>query len=161
MNKYYLFFLVWLLPAYMLFIGLQQVQVHFGTIETYQNGESYLADVLDFDIKQIAAQSNGYIVLRFKPDDADTIQQKLSLTVQMAQAVMDLPKVPVRYQPESTQPIVMIPTYDLQKSTSTINAVIALIGLVVLVIVSVFIHRFAKRKIKDGDEEMVVERVDV
>lgn len=77
MNKYRLLYLFWIAPAYLLFLVVQQGLVHKGTIDTYENGTTYMAEVIDFDIKQIAAQSNGYIVLRFEVDDK-ILERKLS-----------------------------------------------------------------------------------
>ncbi|RNC85904.1 MAG: hypothetical protein ED557_03800 [Balneola sp.] len=158
--KYRIFYLIWLLPAYMLFIIIQQGFVYTGTIDTYENGQSIAADVLDFDIKQIAAQSNGYVVIRF-PDPTREIQErKLSLSVQMAQRIIDTAVIPIRYKADSFQDIVMIPTYDLQKSTSLINMVIAFIGFLVLIFASFLASRYATKKLKVGEPELVIERVD-
>ena len=79
-----------------------------GTIDTYNNG-SIAADVLDFDIKQIAAQSNGYVVLNFTTSTGENIEKRLSLSVQMAQQIMDIGVIPIRFQKNTYQEIVMIP----------------------------------------------------
>ena len=77
---------------------------------------SIAADVTDFDIKQIAAQSNGYVVITFPLPDGNQTERKLSLSIQMAQRIIDTQVIPIRYLEESWQPIVMIPTYELQKA---------------------------------------------
>lgn len=144
----------------MLFIIIQQGFVYSGTIDTYENGQSIAADVLDFDIKQIAAQSNGYVVIKFPDPDGVMQERKLSLSVQMAQRIIDTAVIPIRYKADSFQDIVMIPTYELQKSTSLINMVVAFIGCMVLVFASFLASRYATRKLKKGEQELVIERVD-
>lgn len=160
MNKYRLLYLFWIAPAYLLFLVVQQGLVHKGTIDTYENGTTYMAEVIDFDIKQIAAQSNGYIVLRFEVDDK-ILERKLSLSIQMAQELMESANIPLRYQEGSFQDIVLYPTYQIQRSTSFFNMSVAFIGLVVTIISGLFVNRFVKRKVDDefGDD-FEIERVD-
>ncbi|MEQ9310148.1 MAG: hypothetical protein RLN90_11905 [Balneolaceae bacterium] len=158
--KYRFLFMVWLLPSYLLFLIIQQGLVYQGAISTYDEGESIAAYVLDFDIKQIAAQSNGYVVIEFNAN-GETIERKLSLSVQMAQRIIDAPVIPIRYKEGNFQEIVMIPTYDLQKSTSLSNMGVALLGFLVLSFFSFLTSKFANKRIKNGDEELLIERIDV
>lgn len=131
-----------------------------GTIHTYDNGVSIAADVIDFDIKQIAAQSNGYVILEFINPDGETVERKLSLTVQMAHKIMDTGVIPIRYLENSYQKIVMIPVYELQKSTSFMNMIIALIGTSILAVVCVFVTLYANRRAELGEPKLIIERVD-
>jgi hypothetical protein len=140
---------------------IQQLMVFNYTIETYDEGVSIAADVLDFDIKQIAAQSNGYVVIEFIDPDGVKQTRKLSLSVQMAQRIIDTAVIPIRYYENSFQDIVMIPMYDLQKSTSLSNFGVAFLGFGFLVFVSVIATRYANKRIKNGDESFTIERVDV
>lgn len=158
--KYRFIYLVWLLPSYLLFLIIQQGLVYQGTIATYENGESIAANVLDFDIKQIAAQSNGYVVLEFI-SNGQTIERKLSLSVQMAQRIIDTSVIPIRYKKGNFQEIVMIPTYDLQKSTSLSNMGVASLGFLALAFFSFLGTRYASSKIKYGDEKLIINRVDL
>lgn len=160
MNKYYFIFLIWLLPAYFLFQCGYQVYTYFGIQETYDDGTSYVANVTDFDIEQIAAQTNGYVVLKFDTEDGETIEQKLSLEVQFAQVIMDSEVIPIRYKADSFKPIVVMSFFDLQKKVIRVNIAVTLIGLIATIIVSFFASRYALRKIKIGDEEMIIERLD-
>lgn len=159
--KYQLLYLVWFLPAYMLFIIIQQGLVYQGTIDTYENGESIAANVLDFDIKQIAAQSNGYVILSFTAPDGEKIERKLSLSIQMAQRIIDTSVIPIRYVKGNFQDIVMIPTYDLQKTTSLSNMGVSFMGFLALIFVSVLVTRYASKKTSGNDEELIIERVDI
>jgi len=160
MKKYYFFFLIWLLPAYFLFQGGYQLLVYNGLGHTYENGESYVADVIDFDVKQIAAQTNGYVVLRFQLQNGEYVQERLALPVQMAQVIMESELIPIRYSDSSFSPIVMLPTYELQKSVVSVNMAVTSIGLVVALIIGFFISRFALRRIRDGEETLEIEQID-
>ena len=159
--NYRLLYLVWLLPAYLLFIIIQQGLVYQGTIDTYENGVSIPANVLDFDIKQIAAQSNGYVILSFTAPDGEIIERKLSLSIQMAQRIIDTSVIPIRYVKGNFQDIVVIPMYDLQKTTSLSNMGVSFMGFLALIFVSVLVTRFASKKVSGNDEELIIERVDV
>lgn len=59
MNNYKFLYLFWLLPLYIGALFFQQVSVYYGITDTYENGNSYTAEVVDFEFKQIAAQTNG------------------------------------------------------------------------------------------------------
>lgn len=160
MNKYYYIFLIWLLPAYFLFQSGYQVYTYLGIVSTYNDGKSYVAKVTDFDVKQIAAQTNGYVVLQFKPSEGETIERQLSLPVQFAQLIMDSEVIPIRYKEDSANPIVMMPVFELQKKVIRVNIAVTLIGLIATIIVSFFSSRYALKKIKDGDETLEIERID-
>ncbi len=84
MRKYKLIYLVWLLPAYLLFLTIHQVSVYRSLGSTFDEGTSYEASVLDFEINTIASQTNGYIVLLFESDTGEQIQRELSLPVELA-----------------------------------------------------------------------------
>lgn len=160
MNKYKYLHLVWLIPTYFLLQFGYQGMNYRGIQATYENGNSHIASVIDFDVKQIAAQTNGYVVVRFTDQQGETIQRQLSLPVQFAQVIMDSELIPLRYDPSSFRPIVLIPVYELQKDVLLVNIAVSLIGLVATVILSVFATRFANRKVKHGDEQVEYERVD-
>jgi len=153
-----LLYFFWILPLYMGFITMQQIMVHLGTLQTYEQGVSIAADVTDFDIKQIAAQSNGYVVINFPLPDGTQAERKLSLSIQMAQRIIDTQVIPIRYLEDSWQPIVMIPTYELQKSTSFLNAIIALIGFIITFTAAIFATKYIRRS-KRENSDIQIERV--
>jgi len=159
MNKYKFLYLIWLLPAYFIWQAGYQLYIYNGLNDTYQNGESYIAEVLDFDIKQIAAQTNGYVVIRFSGSRDQVVEQKLSLPVQMAQVLMDSETIPVRYKEDSQKPIVIVSVYELQKDVLRVNMAVSGISLFVVVVISVFSTRYANRMIRDGEEEIQIEHV--
>lgn len=160
MNKYYFIFLIWLLPAYFLFQGGYQVLTYYGIEKTYIEGESYVADVLEFDVKQIAAQTNGYVILRFKTRTGETITKQLALPVQMAQVIMKSEQIPVRYLVDSFKPIVMMSVYDLQKSIILVNMAVSSLGLIVTLLIAGFASRYAIRRLRHGEEKLEIEHLD-
>lgn len=160
MNKYSFLFLIWLLPAYFVFQGVYQILVYHGLSKTYTTGDSYVAEVIDFDVKQIAAQTNGYVVLRFTDQAGEQVQKRLALSVQMAQVVMESELIPIRYNEQSYSPVVMMPTYELQQSVVSVNMAVTGIGFLVTLLVAAFISRYAYRKIRDGEEELQIENID-
>ena len=153
MSKYNYLYLYWLIPAYLLFLLFHQAFVYYGVIETYENGSSYTAEVIEFDLKQIAAQTNGYVVLKFTTDSGENIQRKLSLPIEMA-------GVPIRYQEDAFQSIVIMPTYDTQKGLVLTNMGMASIGALITIAIGFFVNRYVKKVKTEGEEEMIIERMD-
>ena len=160
MNKYYFIFLIWLLPAYFLFQGGYQVLTYYGIEQTYEDGESYVAEVLEFDVKQIAAQTNGYVIIRFTTTSGETVTEQLALPVQMAQVIMESEQIPIRYLADSFKPIVMLTVYDLQKSVVLVNMAVSSIGFLVTLLVAVYASRYAVKRLRDGEETLEIERLD-
>jgi len=160
MNKYYFLFLIWLLPVYFLFQGTYQVLVYNGLHTTYTSGESYVAEVIDFDVKQIAAQTNGYVVIQFDNNEGEQLQKRLALSVQMAQVIMQSELIPIRYNEASYSPVIMLPTYGLQRNVVSVNMAVTGFGFLVTLLVAFFTTRFALRKVREGDVEIEIENLD-
>lgn len=160
MNYYKLFKLGWLLPAFFLFLTLQQAKVYYGITDTYENGTSYTAEVTDFQFKQIASQTSGYIVVLFNTKDGKRIQQKNSIPVEMASKLREIRVIPIRYQPDSWQEIVFIPTLDIQKDLIWTNILMALLGLIATFFIALATHRYANKKSSGEEQGFVIERVD-
>lgn len=161
MNKYYFIFLIWLLPLYFIFQAGYQVITFFGIHQTFDQGDSYVATVIDFDVKQIAAQTNGYVVLNFKTNDGTVVEERLALPVQFAQVIMKSELIPVRYYESSFNPIVMMPVYELQQSVIKVNIGVTTFGFVVTLLISLYATRFANRRLTHGVEKLEFERLDL
>jgi hypothetical protein len=160
MNKYHLIFMIWLLPVYFLMQGGYQVFSYYGIQSTYNYGNSYIASVTDFDVKQIAAQTNGYVELDFTTEGGENIRERLALPVQFAQVIMESELIPVRYLESSFSPIVMMPVYELQQNVIRVNIAVTSFGLIVTIVISLFASRFARRRITLGEETLDIERLD-
>jgi hypothetical protein len=159
MNRYKLFYLFWLLPLTFLFLMGHQATVYFSVINTYENGTSYTAEVLDYEMKQIASQTNGYIVLQFETENGK-VERKLSLPVEMAGELQRISVVPVRYQQGNFQEIVMLPTYEIHKGLALTNLGMAFIAFLISFFVAVSAHRYASKKLHNGEEQVIFERID-
>lgn len=160
MSKYKYLYLTWLLPAVFLFLTLHQGFVYYGITDTYENGTSYTAEVVEFELKKIAAQTNGYIILRFKTNENQEIERKLSLPVEMAGGLQDIRVVPIRYQPDAMQEIVLMPTFETQKNLIWTNALMAGVALLLTFFIGLAAHRFANQKLSEPNEELIFERID-
>ncbi|MFH5833473.1 hypothetical protein ACG2F4_05535 [Halalkalibaculum sp. DA3122] len=160
MTKYKFIYLIWLLPGYLLFLTVHQVLVYDGIGDTYNNGESYTAQVLDFDIKKIASQTNGYVVLAFETGEGERIERRLSLPIELASMITDLSQIPIRYQQGAFEEIVLMPTYSEHRNLALSNAAISFIGLLITIGVAWTAHKYASRKLTEGEEKLVFERVD-
>ena len=156
---YKFWYLIWLLPVFVLFLCLHQAYVFFSVVDTYENGESYVAEVVDYEMKQIVTQNSGYIVLKFETEE-EIYQQKLSLPVEMASIVSESRVVPIRFKKDSFVNIVMTPAYGMQKDLVLTNLGMAVIGFFITLFIAFLVHRHATKKLRDGDQKIVIERVD-
>lgn len=139
-------YLLWLLPLYFVVMMGHQLWILNGMNQTYNEGESLVAVIEEVDIKQIAAQTNGYVDLRFTPASGEVLRERLTLSVQLAADVLESEVVAIRYNPESAKTIVMTTTYDLHKRVIYSN--LAMMGLSFLAVVVIAIGGtfFARRK---------------
>ncbi len=157
MSKYNYLYSIWLLPLYFVLQAGYQMFVYSGLNQTYDKGTSHVAEVIDFDVKQIAAQTNGYVVIRFTDNKGGRVEEKLSLPVQMAQVLTDSEIIPVRYLSNSPKPIVLIPVFSLQKEIILMNIAVSSISFLIVVIIAIFVTRYANKMRREGEEKLEVE----
>ena len=160
MARYKYLYLIWLLPLAFLFLSLHQTYVYFSISDTYQNGESYTAEVVEFEHKQIAAQNSTYIILRFEDGRNNEVQKRLSLPVEMAGDLRDIRVIPIRYNPGSFQEIVLMPAYETQKNLVWSNIAMAVLALLITLLIAAGVHRFATNKLRSEPEIIEYERID-
>lgn len=160
MNKYKYIYLTWLLPACFVFLIIQQSLVYYGLIDTYKNGHSYNAEVEQMHIKQVAAQTSGHIILRFKDGQGKEITKSMSLPIEMAGKLQKTRVLPIRYQPGAFQEVVIMPTYKIQKDLCWTNIAMASLALLITLVIAIAAHRFANKKLSGGDEQIVIDRID-
>lgn len=161
MNKYKYLYLFWLLPASFLFLIIQQALVYNGLISTYKNGTSYTAEIENMKVEQVGAQTNGHMILRFTNKEGEKIKKSLSLPVEMAGKLQQTRIIPIRYKPGAFQEVVIMTTYKIQKDLTWSNIAIASLGFITTLILALYAHNVASRKLAAGDEEpLIVERVD-
>lgn len=136
-----LHYLIWLLPAYLLFQSVYQVIVYRGLTKTYKEGTSYIANVDQFMIRNLQAQSYGSITLSFNDKEGEHIQRTMTLPVKLAQEVKDYEKIPVRYLKDSSEPIVMIPPYHFYRDMVRIFIAIAFLAFILGLGVAITVER--------------------
>lgn len=162
MKAIYWLYLLLIIPAYLLFLTFQQYNVYQGLTQTYEAGTSYLADVEEFEIKHIASQTNGYVIVSFTPKEGEKVERKLSLPVQLAAKVMDSRIIPVRYLPQSSQPIVMVSTYESHRHIVLVNMGITFLSFLITSLLGWWLHRYIQRRAKESatNQDLIIERVD-
>lgn len=136
-----LVYLTWLIPAWLLFLSLYQANVLRGMMQTQATGENLVAFVEEFDIKYIASQTNGYVVLRFRPSDDVERVEKISLPVQVAAKIQNLAAIPILYKSDSSVPIVMVPTFPFQRSMMIVNLAIMAVSLLITGLIAWYLSR--------------------
>lgn len=142
---YYLWYLTWLLPAGLTVLGIQQGIVYHGIQNTVTNGAEYEAEVLEFQMKHMAAQSNGIITLKFTPDGAEPVTQKLSLPIQNAGLLMETETLTIRYLPESAQSVIIMPSLWFQEKMVLANIGVIILSILVTLAIAFMGHRYANR----------------
>lgn len=160
MNRYKLLYLIWLLPGYLLFLCVHQTTVFYSLIDTYENGDSYVAEVVEYNLKKIAAQTNSYVILQFETDDGRQHRQKLSIPVEMVSTISESEVLPVRYQQDAFVNIVIMPSYSTQKGLVLTNLGMAAVGFMIALFAAFLVHRYVRRKLRGGQKELVIERID-
>ena len=113
------------------------------------------------EVKQIAAQSNGYVIIAFETNSGSKIERKMTLSIQMAQQLMQSSTVDLSYKKGAYPEIVLHPTYELQVKTSLFNGAVAFIGLIVTIIAGVYVQKYSnKRSADETADDFTIERVD-
>jgi len=162
MQRYQLFrflHLFWAFPLYLLFISGHQALVYKGMNKSLNEGKTYQAQVVDAQIKRIASQSNGWVILKFQPTGEAMVEQKLGLPVNIASKLMLDPVLEVAYLKDSFIPIVIKKTADVHIKVVLINLSISVVSTLFVMGVMVFVSRFAERKYRaKGQDELQIIR---
>jgi hypothetical protein len=155
MNKKSLLHLTWLIPVFLFVLLFQQWSVYNGINKTMKEGEVYTAAITDFRIKQIAAQTNGYVDLFFIDNSGNYVEQRLTLHVQHASRLIGKNDVDIRYLPDTTYDIVIIETFKYHNNTVLINLAVIGLSLMVLIPLSVFASRYSLGKVKGARNDNI------
>lgn len=139
--KYKLYHFIWFIPIYLLLQGLYQVYSYNGILKTYQHGTSYISNVDYLKIKNLQAQTNAVIILSFDTKDGQHIRRQMTVPVNMAGMVQNYTKIPVRYLKDSSEPVVMIPTYNFQRHIILSNMGILTISVLIALGVAIWAER--------------------
>ncbi len=154
MNKRSLLHAVWFIPILLGGLLAQQLTVYSGIQKTFNEGETYTAFITDFRIKQIAAQTNGFVDLLFHKSDGQEVEQRLSLHAQHASRLIGMNEVEIRYREGATYDIVMITTYEYHRNTVLVNIAVIGLSLFVMIPISIFASRYAMGKTSFQRDDM-------
>lgn len=139
--KYKIYHFIWFIPVYLLLQGIYQIYSYNGFIKTYDHGTSYIASVNYLQIKNLQAQTNGVIRLSFDTKDGEHIDRQMTVPVNVAGMVQNYTKIPVRYLKASSEPVVMIPTYNFQRHIFLSNMGILAISFFIALGVAIWVER--------------------
>lgn len=137
--------LIWIIPAYLLFLSYYEVSTYIGLHYTYNNGESYIAQVDEFMIKNMQAQSSGRIEISFTDSEGQVHHRKLSLPIQLAAQLQTYTMIPIRYLETSSMDVVFMPTFDFHTGMVLMNCAICLISVIFTTWASWRITKFATK----------------
>lgn len=151
---------IWLLPLYVTYQLVYQSQVLYSLQQTYNTGEMIVAKVEDFRIKQIAAQTNGFVVLSFTTAAGDSVNRRLSLPVQLAAPIQNMALINIRYRDGVSQEIVMTPTFKFHRNMVIMNIGVLFISLSITFLIARWATGFANKRIADPNEPQFL-RVDL
>jgi hypothetical protein len=143
---------VWLLPLYLFYQLGYQTGVLYSMHDTYNSGTDIVAEVTDFRIKHIASQTNGYVDLKFVTTDGQTIEQRLSLPVQLAAPIQSSAQIPIKYKPENSQDIVMTPTFRFHQNMVIVNIGVLILSVFVTFLIALWGYRVCVRNLEDPDD---------
>src|SRR5699024_7906499 len=148
--------------ASFLALSLHHIMVYYSIQNTYKNGSCYTAELTDFEFKRIAAQTSSSIDIRFKDKNDSMIKKQMSIPVEMAGDIQKIRVVPIRYEPDILEEVVLLPAYKTQKSLVWTNMAIASLALIIGLGITISVHRTSHRKLKSDSEEyeLEFERID-
>ena len=155
--------LMWVLPALLLVLGINQAKVAHDIRYTLENGAPATAEITNVHGENRVEISYDYVDLRVTMEDGQVLtREKLSLPHSMFPLVENQGTVEVRVLPGAAQEIVIASTGgpDVrligrpQWRLAAINAVMCLIGLVILTVGIWAWNRYLARRGDPGEQHV-------
>lgn len=137
--------LLWILPAILLFLTINQVNVAYDIRETLAKGTPATAEVLEVYQTNRADVTYGYIRLRI-PADTGAVETQLSMSLSLLNELEGSDSLDVRLLPGEDVEIVISDIARPQWRMAAINAGISFIGLILLTIGVWSWNRYLRRK---------------
>ena len=155
--EYYKYFhLYWFIPLFLLGLTIHQYAVYQGIHETYEDGTSYTAEVIAFETKQIVTQNSTTAVLEFTTNEGEQIRKKLSLPVEITGQIAKSEIIPIRYDPDSFQPIIIISAYQSYLSMTLFNVAVAGVGMLITLAIGWWVNRWIRIKQNEPEERKLI-----
>jgi hypothetical protein len=153
-----LLLLFWLLPAYLGFLTAYETKTYLGLTSTYENGESLVAQIVELKLKNMQAQSNGVIEIRFTDEKGSEKQQKMTLPIQLAAQLQPYNMIPIRYLESSSPQVVFMPTFEFHKNMVLMNMGITLASFLITFWIGFRISKYAFKPTESEKMQAAVEQ---
>lgn len=123
--------LLWILPAILLFLTINQIMVAFDIRQTLTLGVPAKAEVLEVYKTNRVDVTYGYVRMRIPTDQGDVVRQ-LSMSISLLHAIEDRDSLDVRLLPGEDLEVVITEVARPQWRMAAINAGISFIGFILL-----------------------------
>lgn len=153
-----LLLLFWLLPAYLGFLTVYETRTYVGLTSTYSDGASLVAQIVELKLKNMQAQSNGIIEIRFTDEQGAEKKQKMTLPIQLAAQLQPYNMIPIRYLESSSTQVVFVPTYDFHKNMVLMNMAITFVSLLITLWIGFRISKYAFKPTESEKMQAAVEQ---
>ncbi len=137
--------LLWILPAILLFLTINQVNVAYDIRETLATGTPATAEVMEVYKTNRVDVTYGYIRLRI-PTESAVIETQLSMSISLLNELEGRDTLDVRLLPGEDVEVVITDVARPQWRMAAINAGISFIGFVLLTIGVWSWNRYLRRK---------------
>lgn len=137
--------LLWIFPAILLFLTINQVNVALDLRETLNSGTPATAEVVEIYKTNRVDVTYGYVRLRIPTEDG-VVERRLSMSVSLLPVLEGKDSLDVRLLPGEDQEVVITSIAKPQWHMAAINGGISFIGLVLLTIGVFAWNRYLRRR---------------
>jgi hypothetical protein len=121
---------LWIVPVILFGLMVHQAWVVYSVTQTWNDGKAATAEIVDYEMKEMAAQTHGIMTLRIPLPDGHSIEETLSMPAMLATQVRNTEQLEVRVRPGRSQQIVVAELMRTQRRMAMINVIIAGLGAV-------------------------------
>lgn len=121
--------MLWIVPAILLFLTINQIMVARDVRDTLNKGEPARAEVVEVYASNRADVTYGYVQLRV-PMEGHIVERRLSMPLSLINALDDADTLDVRLLPGEDVDVVITDVARPQWRIAAINAGISFLGLI-------------------------------
>jgi hypothetical protein len=145
--------LLWVFPAILLFLAVNQLRVAYGLRATLAGGEPAVAEIYEYHTEDRVDVTYDYVSLRVPLPDGRVIErEKVSLPHSLAPLLEGRESVAVRVRPGADQPVVIMPIVQSQWRIAAVNAAISVVGFLLLGLGVYAWNRYLRRQGDPADQ---------
>lgn len=137
--------LLWIFPAILLFLTVNQLMVALDLRETLNSGVAAKAEVLEIYKTNRVDVTYAYARLRY-PSGEGTVERQLTLPISLVGVIEGRDSVDVRVRPGDGQDVVIMDVVRPQWRMAAINSGISFIGLILLTVGVWSWNRYLRQK---------------